>query len=93
MSSSVIRGGTAAGLALLLCSAIALARQDRGSAQLIAPGPIEIFNPVRGRAVILTSRPAGALVAKGEMICELDPRELKDRLAAQQLVVRAAEFE
>ena len=43
--------------------------------------------------VIVTSRAGGSLVEKGDIVCELDPRELKDRLTAQELVVRAAEFD
>ena len=41
--------------------------------------------------VVLSSRPDGARVAKGEIVCELDPTELKNRLAIQEIVVRGAE--
>jgi HlyD family secretion protein len=80
------------GSAMLLGGAIALA-QDRGAAQPTAQRPVGVFNPIQGRMVNVTSRPERALVEKGDIDCELDPRELKDRLAAQELVIRAAEFD
>jgi hypothetical protein len=92
MSSNVIRLGMVVGSAMLVGGAIALA-QDRAAAQPTAPGPVGVFNPIQGRMVIVTSQPDGSLVEKGDIVCELDPRELKDRLTAQELVVRAAEFD
>jgi HlyD family secretion protein len=41
--------------------------------------------------VVVSSRPDGARVAEGDIVCELDSTELKDRLATQDLVVRGAE--
>jgi HlyD family secretion protein len=92
MSSNVIRLGMVAGLAILLAGAIALA-QDRGGAQPATKGPVDVFNSIQGRMVIITSRPNGALVEEGDIVCELDPRALKDRLTSQEIVVRAAEFD
>jgi len=92
MSSNVIRLGMVTGLAILLGGAIALA-QDRAAAQPTAKGPVDVLNPIPGRMVVITSRPDRTLVEKGDIVCELDPRELKVRLATQELVVRAAEFD
>jgi hypothetical protein len=61
MSSNLIRPGMVVGLAILFGGAIALA-QDRGSAQPAAQGPVDVFNPIEGRMVIVTSRPDRALV-------------------------------
>ena len=41
----------------------------------------------------MSSRPEGAHVEKGELVCELDPTELQDRLAAQATLIRAREAE
>jgi HlyD family secretion protein len=92
MSSNVTRLGLMVGLAILLGGAITLA-QDRGAAQPAAQDPVDVYNPIEGRMVIVTSRPDRALVVKGDIVCELDPRGLTDRMAAQELIVRAAEFD
>jgi multidrug resistance efflux pump len=90
MSSNWVRLGLLAGLAALMAGALALA-QDRAAGEPASQGRADVFNPVEGRVVVLTSRPDGALVAKGDTVCELDPTELKNRLAIQELVVRGAE--
>jgi HlyD family secretion protein len=90
MSSNVKRLGLLAGLATLLAGAIALA-QDRAASEPAGQGRAYVFNPVEGRVVVVSSRPDGSRVAKGDIVCELDPTELKDRLATQEIVVRGAE--
>ncbi len=92
MSSYVIGLGMGLGLAILLTSAIGLA-QDRPAAQPAVQGHVDVFNSIQGRMVVMSSRSDGAPVEKGDIVCELDPRELKDRLATQDIVVRAAEFD
>jgi multidrug resistance efflux pump len=52
---------------------------------------VDVYNPVDGRVRVISSRPDGARVGKGDVVCELDPAELQDRLASQEIVVRAAE--
>ena len=37
------------------------------------------------------SVPEGTRVEKGDIVCELDPSELRDRLATEEIVVRGAE--
>ena len=72
MSSNVKRLGLLAGLPALLAGAIALAQDRRGGRSPPAKASADVFNSVEGRAVVLTSRPDGARVAKGDIVCELD---------------------
>jgi multidrug resistance efflux pump len=90
MSSNWMRLGILAGLAAFLAGALALA-QDRAADEPASQGRADVFNSVEGRAVVLISRPDGARVAKGEIVCELDSKELKERLATQEIVIRGAE--
>src|SRR4051812_39303449 len=52
---------------------------------------INVFNKVEGRTTILTARIAGTRVTSGELVCELDPSDLKEQATNQGLVTRAAE--
>ena len=90
MSSSMRRLGLVASVVILLAGAIALA-QDRRAGDRVGGGIAAVFNPVEGRAVVVSSRPDGARVDNGDIVCELDPTDLKDRLATQEIVVRGAE--
>ena len=90
MSSNLVRLGLVAGFATLLAGAIALA-QERKGAEPTRGGRVDVFNSVEGRVVVVTSRPDGARVEKGDIVCELDATELQDRLATQEIVVRGAE--
>jgi multidrug resistance efflux pump len=85
-----MRLGLLAGLAALLAGALALA-QDRAAGVPSGQDRADVFNPVEGRVVVLTSRPDGTRVTKGDIVCELDSNELKERLATQEIVVRGAE--
>jgi HlyD family secretion protein len=67
--------------------------QDRQSPAPAATAGTDVFNSIEGRLVIMSSRPEGARVAKGEVICELDSTELQDRLAAHSVLIRAREAE
>jgi multidrug resistance efflux pump len=69
----------------LLAAAIAAA-QDREPAR---PAAVEVFNSVEGRTTVLSNRPEGTAVAKGDVVCELDLSPLQDRLTSQEIVVRA----
>jgi len=90
MSSNLKRLGLLAGLPTLLAGAIALA-QDRAAGEPVGQGRANVFNPIEGRVVVVTSQPDGARVAKGDIVCKLDSTELKERLATQEIVVRGAE--
>ncbi len=90
MSRSVIRGAIFACAAIVVAGAIAMA-QDRKTAPPSTAASVDVFNSIEGRMVVLSSRPEGAIVAKGNVVCELDASELRDRLAAQDVTVKAAE--
>jgi HlyD family secretion protein len=90
MSRSLIRGALFVCAAIFVAGAIAMA-QDRKIAPLSNVASVDVFNSIEGRMVVLSSRPEGAIVAKGEAVCELDASELHDRLAAQNVTVKAAE--
>jgi HlyD family secretion protein len=92
MSSTMMRLGFGAGLAIVLAGAFAWS-QDRGAGVPSGASRVDVFNPIEGRLVVLTSRPEGTRVEKGDIVCELDASELKDRLAAQDLVARGADAE
>ena len=89
MSSRVMRPGVLGVLALSLLVAIA-AGQPRPADQTRPIGleGLPVFNPVEGRIRVLSARPAGARVEKGEIACELDPAGLRDRLDSQELAVQ-----
>jgi HlyD family secretion protein len=88
MSSNRMRIGFAAVLATIGTTALVLAQAE--PIKSVTPKGIPVFNPVEGRVVVLTSKAEGALVQKGEVVCEFDPDELRDRLTNQEFVVRAA---
>jgi HlyD family secretion protein len=91
MSSRLMRIGALVGIAALLTVTIAAA-QHRTADSPAGPDVqgIAVFNPVEGRITVLSSLPEGARVEKGEVVCELDPAELKDRLAIEETEVHAA---
>ena len=76
MSSNVLRLGLLAGIAALLAGAIGLAQQPKGGEPAVG-GRVDVYNSVEGRVVVVTSRPDGARVEKGDIICELDPTEIR----------------
>jgi len=85
-----MRLGLVAGIATLLAGAIALAQERKGG-EPAGGGRIDVFNSVEGRVVVVTSRPNGARVENGDIVCELDANELGDRLATQEIAIRGAE--
>jgi hypothetical protein len=74
----------------LLAVAIAAAQDRESVTRAAGPAAVEVFNPVEGRTTVTSSRPEGAKVEKGEIVCELDPGALQDRLTSQEIVVRGA---
>jgi len=91
MSSKMLCIGVV-GLAIILAVAMASA-QERRTVASAEPNEVEVSNPVDGRVVVLSSRPDGARVEKGEVICELDSSEFQDRLTAEELTVGGTEAE
>ena len=51
----------------------------------------EVFNVIPGQTTILSIKPDGSMVKKGEQVCDLDPFALKTKLAAQEVVAKEAE--
>ncbi len=91
MSSNWIRVGLAALVVTAFATALVVAQgapKEPGRSRAIPT-----FNPVEGRMVVVTSTSDGARVEKGDVVCELDSVELRDRLANQDIVVRAAAAE
>jgi multidrug resistance efflux pump len=91
MVSNRMRIGILVSCTALVAFSIAAA-QDRkaGEAGGQGHGGVAVFNSVEGRTTVLSIRPEGSRVEKGEIVCELDPTELRDRLAGAELAVQAA---
>jgi HlyD family secretion protein len=53
---------------------------------------VNVFNLVEGRTTILTAMSEGTRVMKGDLICELDSSDVKERIAHHELVTRAAQL-
>jgi multidrug resistance efflux pump len=81
---------------LVCCTALVAisiaAAQDRkaGDSSGQGQGGVAVFNSVEGRTTVLSIRPEGSRVEKGDIVCELDPGELRDRLAGEELDVQGA---
>jgi multidrug efflux pump subunit AcrA (membrane-fusion protein) len=89
MSARLMRIGALVGLAALLSVTIASAqnRAEKPAGTVPEGRGLPVFNPVDGRVRVLSSRPEGARVEKGEVVCELDPAELQDRIVSQEVAV------
>jgi HlyD family secretion protein len=64
-------------------------RADR--AQVVRTLSFDNYNLVPGETTVTSILSANAKVTKGQLVCELDPTRIKDRLAAQKTKTRAAE--
>ncbi len=92
MSSRLIRVGLLAVLGVALAGVIAWA-QDRKPTESAGPRTVPVFNPVEGRMVVSSARPDGSHVEAGEVVCEFDSTELRERLATQEIAVHATQAE
>ncbi len=92
MSSTLKRTGVLVGSAVVLVVAVA-AGQDQKGAPADGRRIVSVFNSVEGRTTIVSSQPHGARVQKGDVLCELDPGDLQDRLSIQEIVIQGAEVE
>jgi multidrug resistance efflux pump len=68
-----------------------------GAALVAGEEPVEpegetVINLVEGRTRIMTVKPGGSLVRRGELVCELDSTRLKTKLADQIIVTKSAEI-
>jgi multidrug resistance efflux pump len=50
-----------------------------------------VYSTVEVRTTILSIKPQGSTVKKGDVVCELETFELKSKLAGQELAIKAAE--
>jgi HlyD family secretion protein len=83
------RGGLLLAVAAVVAGPHAAARgQEQGASE--GPRVVNVFNPVEGRVTVLSCKPEGAPVKKGEIVCELDPGPVNDRLADQEIRIRMA---
>jgi multidrug resistance efflux pump len=58
----------------------------------LEPSRAQVFrSEVEGRATIISLRPDGSPVKKGELICELDSSAFKEKLVNQTITTRSAE--
>src|SRR5262249_15023620 len=89
MSSRSMRIGALVTLGLVLTAAIAAGpHRPADQPPEVGPGGLPVFNPIEGRIRFLSARPEGARVEKSEIVCELDPVTLRDRLDSQEIAVR-----
>ena len=94
-SRFIIRLGLPATLGVFLAGAIASAQDRRPVAPPLPPRQtsVPVFNPIEGRMVVASAKPDGTKVEAGEVVCEFDPADLRDRLASQEIVVHGAQAE
>ncbi len=60
-------------------------------AQVVRSLSFDNYNLVAGETTIISILPANVKVKKGQLVCELDPAQIKDRLANQKTTAVAAE--
>jgi HlyD family secretion protein len=91
MRSRLMSIGALLGLAAVLAVTIASAqhRAEEPAGMIAASRALAVFNPVDGRVRVLSTRPDGARVVKGQVVCELDPAELQDRIASQEVAIQS----
>jgi len=82
--------GRVIALAAVLAGTLAAA-QDRKPPQPAGSAKVAVFNAVEGRVVVVSAKPGGSRVEKGDTVCEFDSAELRDRLTSQELVVSGAQ--
>src|SRR5262249_7774856 len=61
------------------------APQEPGTA--VRRNGVAVFAAVEGRTAVVFVPPRGARVKKGDLVCELDPTGVKERLANQELIL------
>jgi HlyD family secretion protein len=89
MPSKMRRLGLVAVVGTVLAGAIAVG-QDPKPIERARAGGVAVFNPVEGRMVVASAKPDGSQVEIGDVVCEFDSGELRDRLASQALLVSGA---
>jgi multidrug resistance efflux pump len=91
--SSFLRAYTLAGILMTatlgLGSSATTRAQEAGSPA--QPGGEAVYNTIEGETTLLSIKPAGSWVKKGEMVCELESFALRSKLASQELALKVAE--
>jgi hypothetical protein len=90
MTSILKRTAAILGAAVVLAIAVA-AGQDRKPGPAAEHASVGVFNSVESRTTVVSCRSHGATVQKGDVLCELDPSELRDRLSIQEIAIRSAQ--
>jgi HlyD family secretion protein len=90
MPSFLKRGGLLMAATALVAGQPATAQDRKGGAP-DGPQVVNVFNPVEGRATVRSCKLEGAPVKTGDVVCELDPGPLNDRLAHQEIMIRVAQ--
>jgi multidrug resistance efflux pump len=83
------RAGVLVAVTAVLAGAIALA-QERKPIPVRRDDGILVFNPIPGKLAVIDFRRDGTRVDKGEVVCELDGGELKDRLVREHILLSSA---
>jgi hypothetical protein len=92
MSFSMRIGFLVCALSLALLGPRPHARgQDKAIGEPAGQKPVSVFSTIEGRTTIVSIKPDGLSVKQGEVVCKLDPSNLKDRIALQELVTQGAE--
>jgi multidrug resistance efflux pump len=90
MTSRLKRTGVLACVPILLAVAVA-AGQVQKPGKAAERGSMNVFNSVESRTTVVSCRPDAARIQKGDVLCELDPAELQERLAIQEISVRSVQ--
>jgi multidrug resistance efflux pump len=67
------------------------AAQERSDVQPAEAKGEGVYNTVEGKTTIVSIKPLGSRVTKGELVCELESFAVRARLAKQELTTKAAE--
>ncbi len=65
--------------------------QERNEVQPAEPKGEGVYDAVEGTTTIISIKPLGSRVKKGELVCELESFAVRTRLAKQEIAARAAE--
>jgi multidrug resistance efflux pump len=92
-------GGLARSSFLVALSLLGLSLDTGVSAQTskakeVAPEhkkPVDVFNHIEGGVTVLTLRPAGTVVRKGEWVVEFDSAHFRDALTRQEMAVKSVD--
>src|SRR5262249_18100878 len=90
MHTYLLKSGVPLLAAMSLISGSLARAQDRKGDVPDGVQVVNVFSPVEVRTTVIACKPEGAAVKKGEVVCELDPEPVRDRLAHQALMLQRA---